>query len=125
MSLDVGLTLDVTQVAMDLERTRAQMAAHNIAMANVPGSRAAHLDVLGAMASVRSARGDAGSFAQALGDLNGVDLAAHQRMQPLDTPLALDAEVAELSAASGRFQALADGVSRQFALMQLAIKGGR
>lgn len=125
MSLDVGLTLDVTQVAMDLERTRAQMAAHNIAMANVPGSRAAHLDVPGAMASVRSARGDAGSFAQALGDLNGVDLAAHQRMQPLDTPLALDAEVAELSAASGRFQALADGVSRQFALMQLAIKGGR
>ncbi|MNF08545.1 hypothetical protein D3C80_2089910 [compost metagenome] len=41
------------------------------------------------------------------------------------SPLALDGEVAQMSAASGRYQALADGVSRQFALMQLAIRGGR
>jgi len=47
-----------------------------------------------------------------------------QRYTP-SSPVALDGEVADMSAASGRYQALADGVSRQFALMQLAIRGGR
>jgi hypothetical protein len=37
----------------------------------------------------------------------------------------LDSQVLEMSAASARYQALGEGVSRQFALMRLAIGGGR
>jgi flagellar basal-body rod protein FlgB len=125
MSADMGLTIDAVHLAMSLEHTRAKMAAHNIAMANVPGSRATRLDVAMPLAQLRAARGDVALFAQALDELRASDLQAYEQMQPVDTPLALDGEVAEMSAASGRFQALADGVSRQFALMQLAIKGGR
>jgi flagellar basal body rod protein FlgB len=121
----MGLTIDAVHLAMSLEHARAKMAAYNIAMANVPGSRATRLDVAMPLAQLRAARGDVALFAQALDELRASDLQAYEQMQPVDTPLALDGEVAEMSAASGRFQALADGVSRQFALMQLAIKGGR
>lgn len=125
MSADMGLTIDTVHLAMSLEHARAKMAAHNIATANVPGSRATRLDVGTPLSQLRAVRGDAALFAQTLAGLRASDLQAYHQPFPIDAPLALDGEVAEMSAASGRFQALADGVSRQFALMQLAIKGGR
>lgn len=125
MSADMGLAIDAVQLAMSLEHSRAKMAAHNIATANIPGSQAMRVSVDQPLAQLRSARGDATLFAQTLQSLQSSDLQAYQQAYPADATLALDGEVAELSAASGRYQALADGVSRQFGLMQLAIKGGR
>lgn len=125
MSADMGLTIDAVSLAMNLEHTRAKVAAHNIAMANVPGSRAARLDVAEPLAALRAVRGDASQFAQALQAMQSSGFDSYLQSYPVDAPLALDGEVAEMSAASGRYQTLADGVSRQFALMQLAIRGGR
>lgn len=125
MSADMSLAIDTVRLAMNLEQMRAKVAAHNIAMANVPGSQAMRLDSSGALAALRATRGSPELFAQALQSLQQQDLDAYLQTQPTTTPLALDGEVAEMSAASGRYQALADGVSRQFALMQLAIRGGR
>lgn len=125
MSADMSLAIDTVRLAMNLEQMRAKVAAHNIAMANVPGSQAMRLDSTGALAALRATRGSPELFAQALQSLQQQDLDAYLQTQPTTTPLALDGEVAEMSAASGRYQALADGVSRQFALMQLAIRGGR
>lgn len=125
MSIDVSLTLDAVRLAMGLERARANVLAHNIAMANVAGNRAARLDLTAPLAQLSSARGDSALFAQTLKALAATDTMAYRRELPVDQSISLDAEVAELSAASGRFQALADGVSRQFALMQLAARGGR
>lgn len=125
MSADMSLAIDTVRLAMNLEQMRAKVAAHNIAMANVPGSQAMRLDSAGALAALRATRGSPELFAQALQSLQQQDLDAYLQTQPTTTPLALDGEVAEMSAASGRYQALADGVSRQFALMQLAIRGGR
>ena len=125
MSADMSLAIDTVRLAMNLEQMRAKVAAHNIAMANVPGSQAMRLDSTGALAALRATRGSPELFAQALQSLQQQDLDAYLHTQPTTTPLALDGEVAEMSAASGRYQALADGVSRQFALMQLAIRGGR
>lgn len=125
MSADMSLAIDTVRLAMNLEQMRAKVAAHNIAMANVPGSQAMRFDSTGALAALRATRGSPDLFAQALQSLKLQDLDAYLQTQPTTTPLALDGEVAEMSAASGRYQALADGVSRQFALMQLAIRGGR
>jgi flagellar basal body rod protein FlgB len=125
MSADMSLAIDTVRLAMNVEQMRAKVAAHNIAMANVPGSQAMRFDSTGALAALRATRGSPDLFAQALQSLKLQDLDAYLQTQPTTTPLALDGEVAEMSAASGRYQALADGVSRQFALMQLAIRGGR
>lgn len=125
MSADLSLAIDTVRLAMNLEHMRAKVAAHNIAMANVPGSQAMRLDTTGALAALRATRGSPELFAQALQSSQQQDLDTYLQQQPTTTPLALDGEVAEMSAASGRYQALADGVSRQFALMQLAIRGGR
>lgn len=125
MSADMSLAIDTVRFAMNLEHMRARVAAHNITTANVPGSQAMRLDAAGTLAPLRASRGSPELFAQALQSLQRQDLDTYLQTQPDTAPLALDAEVAEMSAASGRYQALADGVSRQFALMQLAIRGGR
>lgn len=125
MSADMGLAVDAVRLAMNLEQLRARVAAQNIAMANVPGAPAMRVDVAGAMAALRGSRRDDNLFAQNLDALARQDLDLYLRDIPTSSPLALDGEVAEMSAASGRYQALAEGVSRQFGLMQLAIKGGR
>lgn len=125
MISDSKLVVDVVSTVLRLEEARAQVAAKNIAMANVPGARAARLDISPSLADLRAAITDQQLLAE---------LTETQRQQPLTDlisqdgnikPVALDAEVAEISAASGRYQALADGLSRQFALMQLAIGGGK
>ncbi len=125
MSADMSLTVDTVRLAMSLEQTRAKVAAHNIAMSNMPGGKVMHLDSAGALAAVRAARNSPELFAQTLSAMQATDNSPYLHTQTSAEPLALDGEVAELSAASGRYKALADGVSRQFALMQLAIRGGR
>lgn len=125
MSADMGLAVDAVRLAMNLEQLRARAAAQNIAMVNVPGAPVMRVDVAGALAASRGSRHDDNLFAQNLEALARQDLDVYLQDIPASTPLALDAEVAEMSAASGRYQALAEGVSRQFGLMQLAIKGGR
>lgn len=125
MSVDMSLVVDSVRLAMTIEQTKARVAAHNIAMANVPGSRAMKLDVAEPMSRLRAAQGDSSAFAQELRDMQGSDLASYIQSRSADTTVALDSEVADVSAASGRYQTLADGLSRQFALMQLAIRGGR
>lgn len=125
MALDLAMSVDAVRLAMGVEDLRAKVAAHNIAMANIPGSRAMRLDTSGALSGLRGTRGDAELFAQALGDLQASSAAPYLHEQNPSTPIALDAEVSELSEASARYQTLADGVSRQFALMNLAIKGDR
>ncbi|MBA4152199.1 MAG: flagellar biosynthesis protein FlgB [Acinetobacter sp.] len=125
MTTDVGVLLDAVRLSMSVEEARARVAAHNIAMANVPGSRSMRLELGDAMQALQLAHGDASAFKQALHTLQAMDLSAQVMPHRDAAPVALDSEVADLSAASGRYQALADSVSRQFALMQLAMRGGR
>ncbi|NWB95789.1 hypothetical protein HX882_07815 [Pseudomonas gingeri] len=125
MSADMSLAVETVRFAMSLEQLRAKVAAHNIAMANVPGGKAMRLNSLEPMAALRGLRNDPELFAQSLRSMQDSELAPFLQHYTPATPPSLDGEVAEMSAASGRYQALADGVSRQFALMQLAIRGGR
>jgi flagellar basal body rod protein FlgB len=125
MSADMSLTVDTVRLAMSLEQTRAKVAAHNIAMANIPGGKVMHLDIAGALAALRAAGNSPELFAQTLSSMQASEESPFLRTQSSSESLALDGEVAEMSEASNRYKALADGVSRQFALMQLAIRGGR
>ncbi|WP_353631289.1 hypothetical protein ABVN18_15660 [Pseudomonas canadensis] len=125
MSADMSLAVETVRFAMSLEHLRAKVAAHNIAMASVPGGQVMRLNSHEPLTALRGAQGDAQLFAQSLRAMQDSELAPYLQHYTSITPLSPDAEVAELSAASGRYQALADGVSRQFGLMQLAIKGGR
>ncbi|MDZ4298832.1 MAG: hypothetical protein U0998_00535 [Moraxellaceae bacterium] len=125
MTTDIGLMLDAVRLSMGVEEARARVAAHNIAMANVPGSRPMRLELGDAMQALRLAHGDTSAFEQALQSLQKMDLSMQVMPRHDVASVALDSEVADLSAASGRYQALADSVTRQFALMQLAMRGGR
>ena len=125
MSADMSLAVDTVRFAMSLEALRAKVAAHNIATANVPGSKAMRFNGVEPMSALRGLRNDPELFAQAIRSMQDNELAPYLQSYTPSSPVALDGEVADMSAASGRYQALADGVSRQFALMQLAIRGGR
>lgn len=125
MSTDMNLAIETVRFAMSLEQLRAKVAAHNIAMANVPGGKAMRLNGYEPMAALRGLHNDPELFGQALRSLQDSELTPYLQRYTPSAPLALDGEVAQMSAASGRYQALADGVSRQFALMQLAVRGGR
>lgn len=122
---DTGVVLDALSAVMRLEEMRAQVAARNIAMANVPGHRAERFEATLQYDRLRAAVGDASRLAGVAQDLSALSRAAVVR--PDDGALApsLDAHVLELSNASARYQALGEGVSRQLALMRLAIGGGR
>lgn len=125
MTADMGLMVETVRLSMGIEEAKARVAAHNIAMANVPGSQAMQLDMTETIWALQLAQRDPFSFAQALRSLQLNDIASQVRLRSSNPAVALDSEVADMSAASGRYQALADGVSRQFALMQLAIRGGK
>lgn len=123
MAINVGTTIEAVRLAMQVEDLRARVAANNIAMANVPGSKAMRVSAGSAMENLKENFLDTTLFSQELNSLRseGVESFVHKT----DTQISLDSEVADVSAASTRYRALADGVSRQFALMQLAIRGGR
>lgn len=125
MTADMGLMVETVRLAMGIEEARARVAAHNIAMANVPGSKAMTLNVTDAVSALRAAQGDPYAFAQELRLLKAEDLDRLVQARGVNASVTLDSEVADMSAASGRYQGLADGVARQFALMQLAIRGGK
>ncbi|MDO8330483.1 MAG: hypothetical protein Q7T36_08445 [Fluviicoccus sp.] len=126
MAIDPMTAVDVVRVSMQLEEARAKVAARNISMANVPGSHAIRFDIASAMQMLHASLSDADTLASAVMELNSEGVDSRIRTPSgLSTRIELDEEVAELSSASGRYQALADGVSRQFALMQLAVKGGK
>jgi flagellar basal body rod protein FlgB len=116
-----NLLVDAVALALDVSQSRAAAASHNVAYANVPGARIQRTD-----------------FARAQGLLDGVAdgaavreaeigmARAHGVVQTVSGSagdVSLDGEVTEMAMASGRYQALTDALSRQFALMGVALSG--
>jgi flagellar basal body rod protein FlgB len=122
---DPSLLIDGLSAVMRLEEMRAQTAARNIAMANVPGHRLERFDAAQQMDKLRAAVADGSRFATEVGLLRSMDSAEFLQTESADASRPLDALVHEMSSASGRYQTLGEGVSRQFALMRLAIGGGK
>lgn len=99
---DMSLAIASVRFGLDLALMRAQVAAQNIAQANRPSALFS-------------------------GNLTRLQAEAMSQHIQFATPQAvsLDAEVEAIVAASGRYQALIDGLSRQLALMQIALGGRR
>lgn len=122
MSSNVNLVIGVLDAAMRLHELRAQVASRNIAVANAPDSRAGHVDIQVELARLREALSDPSRLAQVLAEQRSQGVEGRvSYVERNSESFSLDAEVTELTSAGGRYQALAEGLSRQFALMQLAM----
>jgi len=121
----MDLTLEAVRVGLDLNATRMQIASTNIARADVPGARLEGADFSEALAALREAAQGAAVDPTRLEMITPQTLRAD--IQPLGAvganPVALDDQIAELNADSVTFRALTVGLTRRFALMQLAIAG--
>jgi flagellar basal body rod protein FlgB len=120
-------TIDAVRLALRMQELAAQAASLNIANAGHAGAQPLRFDVAAAQAALAdAAAGKAG------GDGAAVDArlqAAEEALAsaapvPHDGAIDRDAEVADMVAASTRYQALTEGLGRSLGLMRLAI-GGR
>lgn len=121
----MDLTLEAVRVGLDLNQLQMQVASKNIAKADVPGARLERTDFSEALAALREAAQDSDVDPARLEAITPQALRAS--IESLEAasagPVALDDQIAELNADSVTYRALARGLSRRFALMQLAIVG--
>lgn len=121
----MDLTLEAVRVGLDLNATRMQIASTNIARADVPGARLEGADFSEALTALSEAAQGADTDPARLETITPQTLRADvQAFGPAGAnPVALDDQIAELNADSVTYRALAVGLTRRFALMQLAIAG--
>lgn len=120
---DAVSTIDALSAAMDIHQFRANIAAQNIAKTNVNGALVSSFDYNTFLTLLSGKEGV--ELKQAVQTVQTADLNQYVHHDVATKKPSLDELIMEVSSASGRYQQLADGVSRQFGLMQLAIKGGR
>jgi flagellar basal-body rod protein FlgB len=118
-----SLTVDAVGLAMDIAHLRASTASHNIAYTDVPGAtmrQASFGSAAGLLDSVAAGRDiDPARVTSAREtELSEIDLPQQNLSEP-----SLDHEVTELAISSGRYQALAEALNRQFGLMSIALSG--
>jgi flagellar basal body rod protein FlgB len=119
----MDITTEAVRLGLDLAQVRAEIASTNIARANIPGAtlqQADFADALGALAA--ASKGDAGAGAR-LQSISPESLRNEIGELGASGVASLDDQVAELSTQGLAYRALTDGLSRHFALMQLAISG--
>lgn len=121
----MDLTLAAVRVGLDLNELKMQVASANIAAADVPGARLKRADFSEAIAALQDAAQDPGTSPARLETLTPGSLRGG--IQTIGTAgagsVALDDQIAELNSDSVTYRALAVGLTRRFALMQLAIAG--
>jgi flagellar basal-body rod protein FlgB len=115
-----GITVEAVRLALGMHELQAKVASRNIAGASVPGARALQLDLVGLQAPLDAA-------AAGVGDRDRLQAARASLAQLVpattDTPVQLDAEVANMVASTMQYQALAEALGRHFSLMRLSISG--
>lgn len=119
----MDITTEAVRVGLDLAQVRAEIASTNIARANIPGATLQQADFADALATLGAAvTGDAGAGAR-LQAISQESLRGQIGQAGTADAASLDDQVAELSTQGLAYRALTDGLSRHFALMQLAISG--
>lgn len=122
----MDMTTEAVRLGLDMAQLRAQVASANIAAANVPGAPVYRADFADAVATLRDVVRHPGGEASEIASITADGLRAEIRQVPAtgDGLVRLDDQVAELGVDGVTYRALSEGLSRHFALMQLAI-GGR
>lgn len=120
------LTIEATRLALGIQQLRAETAAQNIALANVPGAKATRMDFSESQALLKQVVSQGVDRDPSLGRLlaTAADVVPHTNVAGLPSDsIQLDEQVADASAANLGYQALGEALSRNFGLMRLAITG--
>lgn len=119
----MDITTEAVRLGLNLAQVRAEIASTNIARANVSGAMTRAPDFADAVNALHGAVNGNADAAEKLRTYSPSSL-RHQATHSIsDTTISLDDQVAELSTQGLTYRALTDGLSRHFALMQLAIAG--
>lgn len=115
------LAIDVANWALSLERAKALAASENIANKNINN---VHKSVdfnalINELSSAIDSKNPAAINNVIANDITTTDTLLNNKT----TAQSLDAQIADLSAASGRYQTIAKAVSGKFNLMSVAVKG--
>lgn len=117
------LTVDAVRTALDLSRTRAEVAGWNIVNASVAGASFFVLDQSAAASALATAAGpDQAAGRQALAAVREAGVSLISEHQGSTRP-GLDELVADSVAAGLQYQLLSESLGRHFGLMRLAITG--
>lgn len=120
------LTIESVRLALGMQQLRAEMAAQNIASANMPGARAMRLDFGASQALLTQAAGQGADLGSSLGQAlaDAADAVPHAAIPDHEgASIQLDEQVADAASANLGYQALSEALSRRFGLMRLAIAG--
>lgn|SRR6185437_7961479 len=121
----MDLTLEAVRVGLDLNQLRMEVASTNIARADMPGAQLDRADFSGAVAALQDAAQSPDGDPERLEAITPQTLRMNiESLGPAgaDT-VVLDDQIAQLNTDSVTYRALATGLTRRFALMQLAIAG--
>jgi len=122
-----GTTAAVVTLALDAATLRQQAIAANIANVNTPGYRPVHVRFEEQLAALRSELRDAGALDPAR--LEAAQPAIEQEPVAPDatggSAVALDQEVAKLSANTLHYQVLLRALNRQLSIIGTAINDGK
>lgn len=126
MSASNEITVQAVRLAMGMSQLRAEIASQNISSANTPGASATRLDFGRSQGLLERAAGaNDGEASGLLGALLDADASASaDRSSAMQgTAIQLDQEVADMSTATLKYQALTESLNRHFGLMRLAVTG--
>ena len=121
----MDLTLEAVRVGLDLNQLRMEVASTNIARTDMPGAQLERADFSGAVAALHDAAQSQDGDPERLEAITPQTLRMNiESLGPAgaDT-VVLDDQIAQLNTDSVTYRALATGLTRRFALMQLAIAG--
>jgi flagellar basal body rod protein FlgB len=116
-----NLLVDAVALAMDVSQSRAAAASHNVAYANVPGARMQRADFARAQGLLDAFADGQSTVSSDIGAARAAGVGSVAVSSNND--VSLDQQVTDMAIASGRYQALTDALSRQFALMNVALSG--
>lgn len=123
----VDITKSVVVWAMDLAQLRQTVASKNIANAHASDYTAQKVDFSAQLASIADAGQDEHKLMTALQSVQrqGFTTRDDVAISLLNSTVAMDSQVAEITKNSLQYQSLVEGLNRKFGLMRLAIVGGR
>lgn len=118
------ITIDAVRMALGMYELQARLASINVANAHRPGAPTMRVEfgqLQDALADVAGVGTDDSRLTAVLARAqNALD---HARPTPAAISINLDEEVADMVAATTRFQTLTEALNRRFGLMRLAISG--
>lgn len=118
------ITLDLLHVAMNISQAQHKVASNNIAIANTQNGQKLEVNFANLLSSMENVSNEGKSLLlqEVKGNWKAIE---SQSIFAIDSEIKLDEETANVLLSSGKYKLLAEGISRKFGLMRLAVSGGR